>query len=299
LVDNPALEKALADYFAPPKTSEAATGAANTTLGAAFASQKTHHLVYLLDHSYTEHSLRWQYLKAEDRPRVGAFLQAAKKLGLVAHLALADIHENWTATGGDDYGYGSRRSRRSNAEPEPEELLETEVTLSAWLDVKGQPQAYTNLPTRDDQMGTSLALADTEPDDSDYEGYTGNAGNTLDYWYSRGAIVLWRQDDAVLFDFALATAQSLAKATALMAEPGNEEPVRAIIAKAGAYFFKNSQYPTTTDFVNIPPIALYINDPDIALQLMARFSLSNLTLAFVPVLAQLQKVYGVAWCEHL
>ena len=28
----------------------------------------------------------------------------------------------------------------------------------------------------------------------EYEGYTGNAGNTLDRWYHRSAIVLWRRD---------------------------------------------------------------------------------------------------------
>ena len=54
--------------------------------------------VFLLDHEYTEHGLRWQLLKGLDRARVAALRSAAQQLGLVMHLALAEIHESWTAT---------------------------------------------------------------------------------------------------------------------------------------------------------------------------------------------------------
>ena len=54
--------------------------------------------VFLLDHEYTEHGLRWQLLKGLDRARVAALRSAAQELGLVMHLALAEIHESWTAT---------------------------------------------------------------------------------------------------------------------------------------------------------------------------------------------------------
>jgi hypothetical protein len=35
-----------------------------------------------------------------------------------------------------------------------------------------------------------------EPYQSEYEGYMGNYGNTLDRWYRRAAVVVWPRDRA-------------------------------------------------------------------------------------------------------
>ena len=38
-------------------------------------------------------------------------------------------------------------------------------------------------------------LFSENPDKKEYEGYTGNAGPTLDYWYYRSAVVFWPTTD--------------------------------------------------------------------------------------------------------
>src|SRR5258708_19711117 len=35
---------------------------------------------------------------------------------------------------------------------------------------------------------------DLEPFESEHEGYTGNAGNTVEHWYHRAAVVLWPRE---------------------------------------------------------------------------------------------------------
>lgn len=41
---------------------------------------------------------------------------------------------------------------------------------------------------------SSTPLVDWTPTSEDFEGYTGNAGNTLDRWYHRSAVVLWKRN---------------------------------------------------------------------------------------------------------
>ena len=39
-----------------------------------------------------------------------------------------------------------------------------------------------------------MPIDDWKPTSEEFEGYTGNAGNTLDRWYHRSAIVVWHRD---------------------------------------------------------------------------------------------------------
>ena len=141
----------------------------------------------LLDHEYTEHGLRWPLLKGDDRPRVAALRAAAEALGLVPQLALAEIHQNWTAT--PSYS-GGGRGRQSSSEPEPDELIDEDMVLDFWVDAdgrdhKGQPLCVS--------PADCVSFTESHEDflvNEEYEGYMGNYGETLDYWYRRAALVL-------------------------------------------------------------------------------------------------------------
>lgn len=65
-------------------------------------------LVYLLDHDYTPSGLDWNYLRGADRVRVAQLIACADRMGLTAHLALADIHETWS-TADEDWSYRNKR----------------------------------------------------------------------------------------------------------------------------------------------------------------------------------------------
>lgn len=209
---NPELNTELKNYFseAPlsPKTP--------------YSSIHPRWLVYLLDHQYTQRSLTFQGLKGADRARVAELLAAANDLGLTAHLALADIHETWNAEeeGG---GWRRRRYRRSwSSDYEDEEddldsagggikegnysltdLIEDTYILHHWLDKSDKVTEFGKHRVYKEMVCWTKAVDEFKPFQSEYEGFMGNYGNTLDRWYHRAAIILWRGDSEYASLFAI------------------------------------------------------------------------------------------------
>ena len=169
-------------------------------------------LVIFLDHEYSEKGLSWSLLKGVDRAHAQALRSAADALGLRTYLALAEIHEMWTAQVSDvDY----RRSRRQSSEPEPDELIEHSTTLDHWVDTDNAVQKLGRLQVSDRDI---VCIRETDEDDlvnSEYEGYMGNYGETLDYWYRRAAVVLWPQSSELLQQFDLDADKALQALVAL------------------------------------------------------------------------------------
>ncbi len=170
--------------------------------------------VYLLDHQYTQKSLNWEMLRGVDRRRVAELLGSADHLGLEAHLALADIHETWSTEGDDswggygghgrwdDYGeieededeFGEQRRSSDSDEYELTELIDDEIELQHWVDRTGKLLKRKGHPVPRDMVCWTKAVDKFKPFNSEYEGYMGNYGNTLERWYHRAAIVLWKKE---------------------------------------------------------------------------------------------------------
>lgn len=168
--------------------------------------------VLLLDHEYTERGLRWRLLKGEDRARVDALRAASEPLGLTVHLALAAIHEQWTAID----GYTGRRG--VPGDPEPDELIDEDMVLDFWVDADDRPLRRDALHVA---PADAVSFTETGEDflvDEEYEGYMGNYGETLDYWYRRAALViqtpLGAEASRFTTDFNAALADALALARA-------------------------------------------------------------------------------------
>jgi hypothetical protein len=140
----------------------------------------------LLDHEYTEHGLRWHLLKGPDRARVAALRAAARPLGLSLHLALAELHQTWSAEHPDGR---SRRGRPSGA-PEPGELIDSSLTLDHWVDEDGGTGSRHAMSIAEDDLHGFSDTDEAYLVDEQYEGYMGNWGETLDYWYRRAALVI-------------------------------------------------------------------------------------------------------------
>ncbi len=163
--------------------------------------------VYLLDHQYTQKGLSWKLLKNSDRLRADVLRQAAERLGLDIHLALAEIEEVWDAYSEDEDYYSSRhRSWESDEEDEDSEeedadsaaddtyvlqdLIDGNVELKHWIDARGTPVRKPSAFVYEDEICWTRATDEFRPFSSEYEGYMGNYGNTLDRLYHRAAIVL-------------------------------------------------------------------------------------------------------------
>ena len=172
-------------------------------------------LVYLLDHEYTQRGLSWNRLKGADAERAALLRAAAERAGCEAVLALAEVKETWDAWPADedpwddyDYDYEEEnedeedyddayRDRGGNHDDyQLNDLIDNEITLGWWTSADGAGGEPISLYVPDSQVCASTPSADLTPYQSEYEGYMGNYGNTLDRWYRRAAVVVWPRERA-------------------------------------------------------------------------------------------------------
>ena len=270
-LENTALDMALKNYFGLPETNNV-----------------DNNLIYYLDHSYTEHSLRWDLLKGNDYHYSRAFLNAAKKLDLLPHLALVEIHESWT-TEDEDYN------------PTPDELIDNSTSLNFWIDEHNQPITYHYPRVDEEEVCWSTPTDDLEPDETEHEGYMGNYGNTVDYWYRRAAVVLWPKQAQIRMNFRLNHDEAMCNVFQLTQKNGNESKVLNVIKQADHYFHQ-SGHPSKTQqqpFEQYIQLALYIKDKATSLFVLSNHPLYALNATHTELLLALQKQYDVEWCLSL
>ena len=240
-------------------------------------------LVYLLDHSYSEHSLQWPLLKGNDQVNGLALRAAADELNLVPHLVLTEIHQSWQTDGEED-------------DPEQIELIDEDMRFSNWFDENGDALAYGNLHVSENEICSSQKLEDCEPDQIETEGWMGNYGNTADYWYRRAAVILWRREDQIVFNFKLNGELALEKLIQLTEFTGHEEQVKAILKRIHPLLQKH-RYEFKEGFLNVlTKLACYIHDHDLATILLSKFSLEDLDADVTHNIAECQEIYGIDWC---
>jgi 2OG-Fe(II) oxygenase superfamily len=164
-------------------------------------------LVYLLDHEYTQRGLDWNRLKGTDAERATLLRAAAAGAGCEAVLALAEVKETWDAWSEDDDpwddDYYDDEDEDEDIPEDPaevdyqlNELIDDEITLGWWTGPDGAGGEPIGLYVPDFEVCATTPSADLVPFQSEYEGYMGNYGNTLDRWYRRAAVVVWPRDRA-------------------------------------------------------------------------------------------------------
>jgi hypothetical protein len=147
-------------------------------------------LAVLLDHQYTQAGLSRDALKGIDRPKADALFAAAREAGCDASLALVTLWLSGSAEPSDPYSYGWDDADGAG-EHEMGEVFDSRLTADHFSDADGHPLAFGEIPLDNDEIVADSPLAEGTPDEEDFEGYTGNAGMTLERWYRRAAIVLW------------------------------------------------------------------------------------------------------------
>ena len=243
-------------------------------------------LVYLLDHSYSEHSLRWDMLKGTDRINGSSFYAIAQSSGYRIHLALAEIKESWS-TDGDDH------------DPELQELIEDSTNLSYWIDSNNHPLPFINLYVEDDLLCWTKATEDCKPSELEYEGYMGNYGNTMDYWYRRAAIVIWPESSNLLMNFKLNYENTFQELLASISKPGNEQIVLNTIKKVGSHLYGRRYFDKPFNLNPFLQLAMYIKDNEEAFNLLSHFTWTALCADMINSLVLTQKHYGKDWCLKL
>ena len=163
-------------------------------------------LAVTLEHQYTKDGLAWDALKGIDRARADVLAAAAAAAGCHAYLALVTLWESGSSGGdGDDDGYSYGRGYDDEEEDddddddsgddaggkyEMDEVMDESLTADGWRSPDGTAVPFGPLPIGEGEVWPAGSLRSTTPEEQ-FEGYTGNAGMTLDRWYRRAAVVVW------------------------------------------------------------------------------------------------------------
>ena len=150
----------------------------------------------LLDHQYTPANFSRDHLKLHDRPRAEAILEAAEKADYFATLGLVTLYRMGEWEDGYDHYYSRRRSRYYDYEEEETtgkeimgDVYEEYTTVECWEETSIPGLGI--LDIREEDILADFELGKGDPIEKEAEGYTGNAGMTLQYWYHYGAVILW------------------------------------------------------------------------------------------------------------
>ncbi|WP_322760481.1 2OG-Fe(II) oxygenase [Frankia sp. Cr2] len=273
-------------------------------------------LVYLLDHEYTPRALGWSGLKGADAARVSLLRAAAERAGHEAVLAFADVKTTHSAYEPDDGdGYRQRywdeddededEDSDGPADYDIQELIDVDVTLTHWTGPDGDGLEATSLDVGTDEVCASTGTDDLEPYTSEYEGYMGNWGNTLDRWYHRAAVVVWPREQAfanraetspawaldALAEMALAGDVSGAKAAVATLEPFWDSVLRARSPEDGGRI--------SGTFGKALRTADAVADAATASMLLRPFRVENLTADDVAPFGRIASRYGQQWITDL
>jgi hypothetical protein len=274
-------------------------------------------LVYLLDHEYTEHGFAWHRLKGSDVARAAALRAAAKSSGCEVVLALAKIHEIWDCmeSGWDEPRYGRHRHWERDEEedewsgdvvaddPDAYELLnliEDDIELTHWIDEAGKKATPLASGVSGDEVCCSTPSSDLKPYASEYEGYMGNYGNTMDRWYRRAALVLWPRERTFAVRAEASPAWAL-QALQKRIRAGEETPETRELAASLLPFWKGVA--SREDCRGLLGTALQVADglaaPELAAALLRPFQIEALTPEDAPALVSLLRSYGESWVRQL
>lgn len=265
-------------------------------------------LVYLLDHEYTPHALAWSRLKNADAARAAALRQVARQLDCEIFLALADVHEAWNCE--EEYDFRRSRWNRYDDEDEQDEyesdgpyeltdLIDSDVELRHWVAPEG---GSSRAPKGDagvanDELCFTTPSQDFEPFEREHEGYTGNAGNTVDYWYHRAAVVLWPRGRAFVIRAKTQPRWALARIEKTLAARHREEALA--LARQLLPFWAGCARQEEKLLEPTVKVAGSLADPQTAAALLQPFSLWDVAARLAPRLAALVDTYGLEWCRAL
>ncbi len=151
-------------------------------------------LAVTLEHRYSRDGLAWDALKGVDRAKARVLAEAARQAGCQAHLALLTLYESGAA---EYANYAPRRGRgwdrydedQAN-EHEMGEVFDSSLTARHWRGLAGDRLPFGAIPVERSEVVPEESLTKIKPKEI-FEGYTGNAGMTLERWYRHAAVFVW------------------------------------------------------------------------------------------------------------
>lgn len=265
-------------------------------------------LVVLLDHQYTERGLRWSHLKGDDAARAQVLRAAADDGGCEVALAQAEIHEtsecyeddprSWRRRGWSDWDddetddeVGDGSERRLDVG----DILESIVEI---VPAAGETLRF-DRAVSDTELSEVTPTAELLPYDSEYTGYMGNWGNTMDRWYRRAAIVLWPRTRAFAIRAKGDPSGALAHLLARTATDETSRRARRDDTMALLRFWPDAvRRGDQQDISGALQLAWDLGDEETATSLLEPFALEALSPPDAPVLVALTEQHGLEWFDR-
>ena len=265
-------------------------------------------MAFLLDHEYTEAGLQSQRFKGADAERVAVLRDAAERAGCETVFALVEVREICAAIpkgqSGRYGGYGGGPYDLEDYVPEGgSDAVEDydlgfpkheDVTLGWWVRADGSGAESINLRLGEHEVCAVTPSRSMTPYASEYQGYMGNEGNTIERWYRRAAVVIWPNEKA--FAARAEAAPAWALATLLdRIETGDLDGARSAATSLAPVWHRveNRVLPAALD------VAAGLRDPRAARVVLEPFELEMLTAEDAAGLAALVREYGDPWVDEL
>ncbi len=174
-------------------SSDAPAPAVLNALSDRLAAHPDKPIVFPLDHHYTAAGLKPSLLKGVDREIADQVRRASEQLDCRLHFGQVSRHLCQFA---DDGSFGSGRRGYHSGPVDYDNLdigesYDDEIIIDGWKDASGKSVSLADLPCDETMLVCTTPVEQWKPTRQDYEGYTGNAGNTLDRWYHQSAVLIW------------------------------------------------------------------------------------------------------------
>ena len=180
--------------LAPPSSEGQVTDLANQLKNWHAQKDRNSKFVVALNHQYSEANFSFANLKGLDRSQADVLLKAGEQSGLKAHLSLIERYECYDAY--ETGGYSRRRYWDDDEEEEDIEigdLLDDSLRLSFLEDP--EEGCFSSMALKQEEIINIDSWSKLTAHEEDYEGYTGNAGCSMSYWYRYAAVAFWSSED--------------------------------------------------------------------------------------------------------
>ncbi|KAJ3532052.1 hypothetical protein NMY22_g7900 [Coprinellus aureogranulatus] len=188
--------------------------------------------VSLLDHQYSTSDLDrgLEALKGKDAHTLSQVLPIANDLGFA--VCLGNLTKTEKGYPEDDFGYSTKMADVEDEFYDVSHLVR--INGESTLDIR-----FKDFSLYRECLVPEDIFADIEPDDQDYEGYQGNEAGTLEQWYRRSVLILFRIEDEI--DIAISVNGSKWAHEQLKANQPREKTEKLVAAALRSLGSSNSQ----------------------------------------------------------
>ena len=221
------------------------------------------------------------------------------------------MHEIWSCE--DDYHDHDYRGRWRNHYDEEDddddgeagdyeliELIDSDIELRHWIAPDSQKKEAISIAIDDSELCYTKPSIDCEPFETEHEGYTGNAGNTVDHWYHRAAIVMWPRERTFVIRAKASPRWAVDEVTRTLGSSGREQALEQVDRMLSFWLHgvdrcERQDRPALLDATL--RLGIGLDDARRAATLLAPFRLVDVAPDAAPHVAGLLERYGIDGCR--